>query len=589
MQNRCIVLAGLMVATITAVSAHAQTRSFPPVSHSGFLGYDYTSSRSGDTKTQGHSALFNWNVASYIKQPYIAQYLGGVTLRYGSVDASSQSTSTRSIFGNLMFRVFPQSKFPFEFYLLRQSRQIDDSLGDLVSTNNTYGLMQRYTSRKLTRYVFRFENNKQTFDDRVAERDQNGKNTVASLDVSKVLGKWSFQWENEYLKRENNNANSSTTRTHSILRHTWQPGHGLSMNGFTTYRDVDREDLGGFSTQTKRVELNNSIYWRPDTSRPLTVNGNFRHVESFGGEQGSGSNNTILAGGLSYQYSDHIAMVANATAASVELDSENVFLYSTRLRAGYTSFNHERGGYRYRWNSSLGVETDDKQDEFGNVATGVAQFGHNLDRVFFRTSNPVSIGVSQGVTHLAGTDGQSTTRVNQRLFMNWRRAGNKRSSILNFNINKFRAKGGGGRFGDESQKFNLVTLVFSQTESFSRVSKLVGSLSLQQRFQQSGIDTNSRKTPSGSADITYMHRSLFNVPGLQFRTSLRWYSTNFSTSADDPTKVDGSEGGFWENRLDYRIGRLDFRLIGRWTTVNDINRNYVFFQVRRHFGGLLIK
>jgi len=74
---------------------------------------------------------------------------------------------------------------------------------------------------------------------------------------------------------------------------------------------------------------------------------------------------------------------------------------------------------------------------------------------------------------------------------------------------------------------------------------------------------------------------------LQYRSALRWYSSNFNSSLDDPTQSAGTEGMFWDNRLNYILGRLDFRLLLRISNVNDINRSVLYFSVRRNFGGFL--
>lgn len=591
LQTKLIILTSMLTVAAAPILVHAQTRSFPPISHSGFLGYEYNLDQGSDSDIQTHAALFNWDFSSYIKQPYIAQYFGGVTLRYNTVNSDSQGSNQQSVSGNLEFRVFPMSRFPFAVYLRRSENHLNETLGDLVNTQTAYGLSQHFRTRKNTSYVFRYEENQQSFDDRVGEGNQNSKSRLAQLDVTKKMEKWSFRWENQYLKQKNANRNFTSERIHSILRHTWRPVKQLSMNGFTTYRDVSRGDPARFTIQNRRLETNNYLFWRPNTKRPMVVNSSFRHVENFGDSSNPnniGSRGTTLSGGLSYQATDRIDLSAFASSSLIDSSQGSEFVYSSSVGGRVSSPNYRWRGINYTWTAALFGKSDNISDELGNIITAEARLGHDMNKVFFPGSRQLHLRFSQYITAFEGTDDRSTQQLNQHLSVSWNRISSKRSSTLMLSISDFRSQGGDGKLLIEDNEFQIANLMFSQSENFSRYSRLTGSISVQARRQRTGAEPVGDFIPSGSADISYNHRMLFNVPGLQFRSSFRWYSTDFNTSADDPLRMNGIDGAFWENQLEYRIGRLDLKLTSRLTSVNGIDRNFILFQVRRHFGGFLL-
>jgi len=538
-----------------------------------------------------HNALVNWNISSYIKQPYIGQYFGGITLRYNIGDVSKTDKSKRySILGNLQLRLFPKSHFPFEVYWAEENQQTRQEQASLVTKRRIFGLAQRYSSKKNFNSTFRVEYNQQEFDDRVAVGKQFGKNFLANLEMSVPLGNWHLNWRNLYRTDENSRTNFKVDRIHSILRHAWRPGTHFSMNGFTSFRDTKQDRFDGFSTQDRRAEFNNYLNWRPNTSRPLLVSSIFRHVEFLGGNSATGGltgGTTSIAANANYRITDRISLQGNVSGSLIRSDVDTDVQSAALLEGRYQSFPHRFGTFTYQWNTGLGTRWEEKDDEFGGVVTGIGRFGHNLDKVFRPGSNPIVIRFSQFLTLLEGTDGQSTQNLSNTLNINWNRNTTRRSTMLSASISDNRSQGGGGRVSIQDRNLQLATFLFSQTENLSRSSSLVGSASVQVRRSEFSLQAGDSVTPGGTADITYINRMLMGVPLLRYRSTLRWYSSNFTSSLDDPTQSAGTEGMFWDNRLDYALGRLDFRLLLRISNVNDIGRSVIYFSVRRNFGGFL--
>lgn len=590
MLKRTLILTALIVSLLTNIS-WAQERRFPRINHFGFLGYDFNMTRSDSANAINHNALVNWNISSYIKQPYIGQYFAGITLRYDIGDASESDKSKRyAVLGNLELRLFPMSHFPFKVYWAEEDQRTRQEQASLVTKRRIFGLVQRYTSKNNFNSIFRVEYNQQEFDDRVAASNQFGKNFLANLDIGMPLGNWQLNWRSLYRTDENSRTDFKVDRLHSILRHVWRPGAHFSMNGFTSYRDTRKDRADGFNSQDRRAEFNNFLTWRPDTGRPLLVSSIFRHVEFLGGNSDAGGltgGTTSINTNANYRLSDHFTLQGNAGGSVIRSEIGSDVQSSALLDGRYQSFPHRFGTFAYQWNTSLGARWAEKDDEFGGVITGIGRFGHSLDKLFPVGSSPIVIRFSQFLTLLEGSDGQSTRNLSNSLNINWNRNTTRRSTMLSAGISDNRSRGGGGRVSNQDRDLQLATLMFSQTENLSRNSRVLGSISIQIRRSAVSSQVENKMTPSGTADITYINRMLMGVPLLQYRSTLRWYSSNFNSSRDDPTQAAGTEGMFWDNRLDYALGRLDFRLLLRISNVNDIGRSTLYFSVRRNFGGFL--
>jgi len=91
--------------------------------------------------------------------------------------------------------------------------------------------------------------------------------------------------------------------------------------------------------------------------------------------------------------------------------------------------------------------------------------------------------------------------------------------------------------------------------------------------------------PTATLDITYYRIAVFQVPRLSFYSTLRFVSNTYVPVVGDPVGDNSRDDRQWENRLEYNIGRLQFRAISRLSEINHKKQNYFLFQVRRMLGG----
>jgi hypothetical protein len=91
---------------------------------------------------------------------------------------------------------------------------------------------------------------------------------------------------------------------------------------------------------------------------------------------------------------------------------------------------------------------------------------------------------------------------------------------------------------------------------------------------------------SGSGQISYSHRNFFDVMNLYYSASLQVNAnqTNLRVVAGDPNALSWQTGMVMQQNLDYRIGRLNFRLTGSLASSNGKENASLFGMMSREFG-----
>jgi hypothetical protein len=140
------------------------------------------------------------------------------------------------------------------------------------------------------------------------------------------------------------------------------------------------------------------------------------------------------------------------------------------------------------------------------------------------------------------------------------------------------------RFGDDELGLQLINFQASQNHQLTRESFWTGNITFQlnRPLDDSEDDLLDLNT---SIDLSYTHQRLFGVPRLNFVSELRYLSNSLlnvvrSESMDDIEDDDS----FWQNRLEYFLGRTQLRLLGDVGISNGDLNTLVFFQIRRNFG-----
>jgi hypothetical protein len=93
-----------------------------------------------------------------------------------------------------------------------------------------------------------------------------------------------------------------------------------------------------------------------------------------------------------------------------------------------------------------------------------------------------------------------------------------------------------------------------------------------------------QKSQSASGEISWNHNRLFNVPRLNFKSRLR-VALNTQSQSNELAPLADRETASWENRLDYRVGRLESSLSLRFARIDGRQQMFVMWRLQRTFGG----
>jgi hypothetical protein len=374
------------------------------------------------------------------------------------------------------------------------------------------------------------------------------------------------------------------------LRHRFRSGSRLFLED-TTFFSSEEIDFDGLVRQRRFLQFNGVSTWRPVSGKPLLVvaRGLLQgtDADTLGIEQDT--TNMALTATVTYQYSDRIYLAANAGVSSADSsetdDHSSVF---QQARADYRSSNIDLGAGQYRWGGTaeIGNRTGRRNGNGENGTQDLSlSFYHNLSRRYeLSSARDLEFNVAQKLTGAFDTDDRNQQIVVHTVYATLSRQLAGRRSFMRLSATDRR------NFGDHRDTFQIVNLQASQSVQADRYRNWTGSLTMQYgRTARSNGDVNGTddRSISYSADLTYRQTDLFGVSNLDLHSELRLLSTEFASGDPfddildrDLTRTDTG----WRNRLNYRIGLLQFRLEANMRKIDSMWNGSVFLSVRRYYG-----
>ena len=583
-----------MAMLLTSVSVGSERH---PIRVWGELGYDFRHENfdnGGDTLE--HALIADLNASTYIYEPWIATIEGGVGAVIRTVERDDGDNDNDSYTGYGRLRLMPLSRFPFEAYAERTDSRNDSDLAGLDLERTRFGFLQRYTRLDGSSYRLRYEHTDQHSNTRTTGGAVERRNDVADLlqaSFNRSFGSHNIYFDSQYNHIERDNSTDRKTKSlFSSLRHTYSPGPTLSAEDLLTY-NVTEVERALADVKTGILQLNSFAYWRPRTERPLRVNATFRaqdRTSESGGVEGSARSATGTIG-ATYQWTPRLLFSGSTGATGIESDDDSEVLTFQTLSAGYTSEQFRLANFDAGWfaQGDLRNNTDDS----GSLQSVGVQGGYNLRRSF-SSSNAIStqLNVSQSLGLVSESDGIDSQRLLSQLSLSWHSREQATSRLMRASITDSRTWASGDRANEVEGEFQLANLQASLDHRLSATSSISGNVTVQatrnsMRNPAGGADPEDGEwIPTATADITYLDRMVFDVPRLTFRSTLRFISDSYLPLFDEPDDLDGREDMRWDNRLEYNIGRLQLRAIGRLSEIQDEKQTFFLFQVRRLFGDI---
>ncbi len=566
----------------------------PPVKLWGEWGYDYRFEQfdEGDN-LQEHAGLLKLNALSYIYQPWLAVVEGGLGLQFRDSERDSGDSTGESLFGEARLRLFPRSRFPFEIYGEHADSRTDTDLAGLDLERTRYGMLQRYTTESGSGYRFRYEHtdiSNDTLGTDGAEDIQRDRIDQFQAGYTTAFGAHNINFDSSLNLVDRLDRQDSTDTFFSTLRHSYTPGAAFSAEDMLTYNVTDqvRNDA---DLKTSILQLNSVAFWRPPTRRPLRLNATFRALgrnnESDGAESSAESATSTL--GATYELSDRWLLSGSAGVSATETEDQQQVSSFQAASAAYTSDEYKLAGLDASWFGQGDFRNNTNVD--GAIQSAGAQIGYSLGKSLIRSDTSwIRFSGSQSAGYLFDSEDFSAQTLLTNLSLSWNRRGLVRSSLIRLSASDSRSYAGGERADEFEGEFQLVNLQASLDQRLSNTATLSGNATIQAtRDYKPSItadtgSTNGDWRPTAMVDISYFNSQVFGVPRLTFRSTLRFVSDSYLPLFDNPDLDDGRDDKRWDNRLEYTIGRLQVRAIGRLADIRDNGQAIFLLQVRRLFG-----
>ena len=539
--------------------------------------------------------------SSYIMQPYIALVSGDLNLTMvrdqsgndGSA-ASSNLTGT-SIGGNGIVNIFPQSRFPFQASLSVADSRSDGSFADTNTRRTRLGLRQDYRPA-----VGPWSASGQY--DRSELNGDFGKDTVDRLagDYQTHFGDHTLSANGAF--SANRSREQTTDDFYAAATHGYRFDEALSFNNTASITQQKFSLAGGGSGSSgdaQSLQLFSYASWVPADSA-WQGTGNLRYFQTRSNFGGSSFENRNIgaSGSLTYRASRNLSLFGSLGLAS---NGEGSLGTNQNLGINYSGDPLNFGQYNYNWYSSASV-SNSTSSEIDAQRSLSASLGHSLQRSWQPTEQTfLSANVNQSVSNNRsmglGSVSSSTLSHGASLSLQANATDNL-SGYISASLSDSRV------MGDTASSFQMFNLQVNGRWRISAYSELNSNLTWQLARQQFESDTeiiiidefgrpivvdseSLSRTSSLSGSLGYTHGRVFGLRGLRYSLDFR-ANTNRDNSRrrGNPDALRTPDQATWDldQRLRYRIGRLDTELQFRIAEIQDRQNSLVYVRVIRSFG-----
>jgi hypothetical protein len=585
----------LAIFTIMFIRAHTVNAEPSPFNWWGELGYDFLSSRfESAMDTKEHTALLRLNASGYIREPWLATFDGNIGMHLRRTDTQSNDATSDSLTGNGTLRLFPQSRMPLELFAEKTNSTTDTDLTGLVIDRTRYGFNQRYVSTDGAAFHLGYEHSDlvNISSDAIQQETREDVSDLLKAGFNKSSGAHNVTFDANVNRVDRMDSVDITRTAFSTLRHSYRPSAAFSSEDMLTWNRNDVK-LEASDYESEIFQFNSYGFWRPSVNRPLRINGTIRALtrttDNLVVQSDAQTATSTL--GLIYEWTPRWMFNANVGATSASVDDESTVSSFESASAIYTSQTYKPYGFDAGWFGQVDVRNN--TDEVVSVQEGGVQLGYNLDRSFLADGKRyLAFNASQSVNALSDSEGFSSQTLLSSVSLSWNRNYTTVRDMVRLSASDSRTMAGGEREADVEGDFQIVNLQASLDNRFSDRSALNANATLQATRSYrpgasgSGSDNNGEWTPTATVDITYFNIGVFDVPHLAFYSTLRFISNTYIPVVGDTSDNGERDDRQWENRLEYRIGRLQLRAISRLSEIRGQKQNYFLFQARRMIGGV---
>lgn len=560
-----------------------------PIRWRGNTGFELRLTRSNDSGSRTQALEFaSLDVATFVGQPWLVQLRGNLGLMTTQQHADADALDSRSagerqgataITGGVTVAVFPSSRFPFTASFETSDSRTSGEATPSDYTTRLAALRQSYRS-PLGDQLYTGGLERSTL-----LSESFGRDTVTSLSgtAQRTFGAQLFDLSAAFAQNRRSRTNDGSDFGRFSARHSWRPNDTSTLESFASYTSTDFMASGGAGLHSRFLQLNSIGTWRPEEDSPLFVTGGLRMADaSFGADDGGSSAQTLGANAaVSYALDPSTSLYAAATVARIGGGEGSSPLLTTQsIGANYSPPPVSLKVFAWSWNASTAGSNQTGAVE-GRQHSLAAQANHQVSRGF-----PVGSAMS---VNLAATQGfgiqDDSLRDPTRTLVHSGSIGVRvqpgTASDAFFSVNLGDSRSSGGR-NDHFQIANFQASGQVQAGVYSLLSANLTVQGVRQRLDDQDTDqTNVLR----SGTVSYQHARVFGMPRLRFIASATFNDIQLeSRLLGDVSAPRDQYTRLYEMRLQYDIGRLEFRIGTRLASVNGKSDRQFFLRVNRQFG-----
>jgi len=574
----------------------------PPVRWGGSLGYTHQRSSSNNGYSSTSQGVFaNLSASSYLYAPWFARVSArlGITTSSsesaGAVGGTGESNRSSNVVGGGEINMFSSSRYPFRAYFDRTDSRASGILVTNDYVSNRFGMTQNFRSEDGNsggNLIF----------DRSEVNTSNGQRdevTALSGGYSTQLGVVQNSINGRYSLGQRTGTGDHARLIGLNSSHIANISDTLNWGATMNYTDSDIRTSSGLgnaiSNRGRYLQLYTYGSWLPDfedlDDLPLTLSGGLRYTSQDTQFGNDGFNANTLGANLSalYRHSNNLSLSLNGAMNQLN-QSQGASQTITQLGSSinYTGNPLSFGNFSYNWNTGANANWQSAVASTPANSVTSGQASHNLSRIFtlspgqtlsfngsqsLNVINSALVGTTQSLTHtvsanLGMTAAERFSGSVSTMISDVRTTGYLEQSYRVLNVGFF----GQGQLSQISSA--NVNLMFNWSDqSFKTVDSF--GIPLTQNAQH--------MTLNGSA--SYNHLRFAGVRGLRYTLSFAADTRLRDDRLYGNTNSEIDRARFTlTNRLEYRIGLLDFRLSLINNEVGGKKNALLFFQVSRQIG-----
>lgn len=511
---------------------------------------------------------------SYVYQPWFAQFALGIT--GVAAQARGEFPSNGNTLGsNGMLSVFPTSRFPFQANFERTDSRSSEQFTGRDFVQQRAGVRQSYRSAAGD------SNTSVAYDRSTLSSDAFGRDTVDVYNAGyqRSVGANSFDVSgNRTLNTREAGERSQFDRV--FARHNYAADGLLTAETLASYGATSQDLATLMGLKNEVTQLSTFATWRRADDDPLLVTGGARLFRST---IASPLSETETRSGMGYgtaNYRVNSNLLLNAGGSVTQISNSGadaaVVLAQEFAGATYTTDPHRLGKYLYTANFGANV-TNQTGGEEGRHRVLTAQGTHGVNRLFdVAPAQSIALNLSQSLARSHDTLAGDLNTLSNYGGLSYRLSSAETlSGFASVSASDSRTRG----FAESN--LQLVNLQLSGQANLGRYSSLVANYTVQ------GTRPGSSEpfTVSRNGGGTYQHLRVFGVAQLRYLAIYERSDYHLNTRLQgDISAMREQVAWSFEQRLEYRIGKLETRLSYRLAEIDGKKNALLFVRVAREFG-----